>query len=201
MTRRLFRILVTIPALIGVIWLIVTFTPVLKWWIAPLSRPWDDAKGDILIVLGSEVHDDGMVGYRSYLRALHAARVYRMRGFHEIVVTGGRGVAQGIRTYLIGSGIPVENIVTEDRALSTRENAVFTAGMISSQPGRKVLLTSDIHTYRAWRTFRKAGLDVLTSPAPDAGKRFNSRLERWGLFIELSVETTKIAWYRFRGWI
>jgi uncharacterized SAM-binding protein YcdF (DUF218 family) len=193
------RFLIAVPALIGVMWLIVTFTPVLGWWIAPLSRPWDDAPGDMLIVLGSEVHADGMVGYRSYLRALHAARVYRTRGFHDIVATGGNGIAQGIRTYLIGSGVPAEHVLTEDKALSTRENALFTARMISSWPGRKVLLTSDIHTYRAWRTFRKAGLDVRTSPAPDAGKRFNTRLDRWNLFLELCVETTKIGWYRLRG--
>jgi uncharacterized SAM-binding protein YcdF (DUF218 family) len=182
-------------------WLIVTFTPVLAFWIAPLSRPWDDAPGDILIVLGSEVHDDGMVGYRSYLRALHAARMYHLHGFHDVVVTGGHGIAQGIRTYLIGSGVPAEHILTEDKALSTRENALFTARMISSRPGRKVLLTSDIHMYRAWRAFRKAGLDVRTSPAPDAGKRFNTRLERWNLFLELGLETVKIGWYRWRDWI
>ena len=195
------RLVVAVPALIGAVWLIVTFTPVLGWWIAPLSRPWDDAPGEILIVLGSEVHGDGMVGYHSYVRALHAARMYRMRGFHEVVVTGGKGIAQGIRTYLIGSGVPAEHILTEDKALSTRENALFTVRMISSLPGRKVLLTSDIHTYRAWRAFRKAGLDVRTSPAPDAGKRFNTPLDRWNIFLELCLETTKLGWYRLRGWI
>ncbi len=195
------RRLLAIPAAIGVLWLVVTFTPVLAWWIAPLSRPWDDAAGDTLIVLGSEVHEDGMVGYRSYLRALHAARVYRERGFKKVVVTGGNGIAQGIRTYLIGSGVPAERVITEDQAMSTRQNALFTARMISLWPGRKVLLTSDIHTFRAWRTFRKAGLDVRTSPAPDAGKRIHTRLDRWNVFLDLCAESTKIGWYWLHGWI
>jgi len=72
---------------------------------------------------------------------------------------------------------------------------------LRNTPGRKVLLTSDYHTFRAWRAFRKAGLNVQPRPFPDAGKRFNDWRQRWPIFLQLAGETGKILYYRARGWI
>ena len=64
-----------------------------------------------------------------------------------------------------------------------------------------MLLTSDFHMYRAQRTFKKAGLDVLPRPFPDVRKRATSLLGRWEAFLDLTYETAKIVGYYVRGWI
>ena len=89
----------------------------------------------------------------------------------------------------------------EGRSGSTRENALFTAGLLAADGRKKVLMTSDYHMFRAVRAFRKAGLDVRTIPVPDAGKRWNSYAMRWPVFIGLFVETAKICVYAVRGWM
>jgi uncharacterized SAM-binding protein YcdF (DUF218 family) len=67
--------------------------------------------------------------------------------------------------------------------------------------GKKVLLTSDFHIYRALRVFRKLGIDVTSMPAPDllhSTEHWNGRLPA---FEAMLVESTKIAYYALRGWI
>jgi uncharacterized SAM-binding protein YcdF (DUF218 family) len=194
------RLLLAAACVIGATWMIVTLTPALKWWLRPLSQPWDDARGDTLIILGAGAHEDGSVDYHSYLRALHAVQLLRVNGFQRIFVTG-VGAAPAIRTYLIHAGVSPDRITVDTTARSTRENAEAARRAVGDAPGTKVLLTSDYHTFRAWRVFRKAGMNLKTSPAPDAGKRVNSWSERSTVFLDLCVETCKIVYYKLRGWM
>jgi hypothetical protein len=55
--------------------------------------------------------------------------------------------------------------------------------------------------FRAYRAFRKAGIDVQPCPFPDALKQSTSRANRWAVFLGLCIETSKIAYYFARGWI
>jgi uncharacterized SAM-binding protein YcdF (DUF218 family) len=68
-------------------------------------------------------------------------------------------------------------------------------------PGKKVLLTSDYHMFRAFRAFRKTGLQVEPRPFPDAYKRINKWNLRWPVFLDLCLEASKTGYYRMRGWI
>jgi uncharacterized SAM-binding protein YcdF (DUF218 family) len=97
--------------------------------------------------------------------------------------------------------VPESAILAEPRATSTRENALYTKELLQGGGGRLVLLTSDYHSYRATRTFRKVGLNVTTRPVPDVGKRATRVLNRWPGFVELCVETVKIGYYKMRGWM
>ena len=74
---------------VGLMLLVVTFTPLDFWWATRLAGPWNAPKGDVLIVLGGSVLDDGTIGESSYWRAVYAARAWREAAFKEIVVTGG----------------------------------------------------------------------------------------------------------------
>ena len=168
-------------------------------------RPWNDPKGDILIVLGADVQSDGTLGPESYWRAVYAARAWREGGIQKVVVSGGASngysIAAPIRDFLVCQGVPAPAIATENRATSTRENALYVRDLLSGAPGRKVLLTSDYHMFRAARCFRKVGMDVAPRPFPDALKRINSWTARWDVFLTLSEETVKIVYYRLHGWI
>jgi uncharacterized SAM-binding protein YcdF (DUF218 family) len=92
-------------------------------------------------------------------------------------------------------------MIVESNSRTTRENALDCAKLVASDPGRKVLLTSDFHMFRAVRCFRKVGLKVEPRPIPDAGKRASGFAMRWSAFLDLTVETTKIGYYFVRGWI
>jgi uncharacterized SAM-binding protein YcdF (DUF218 family) len=191
-------------AALGFLMVIVTFTPLDYWWATALAGPWNDPRGDILIVLAGSMGGEGIIGESSYLRAEYALLAYKPGGFHAIVISGGGkpvAVAIAMRNFLIGEGVPPSAILTEDASMSTRQSAILTTQLVKDRPGKKVLLTSDYHMFRAHRVFRKAGLDVLPLPIPDARKRASNWKGRWPVFLTLTEETTKIVYYFLRGWL
>jgi uncharacterized SAM-binding protein YcdF (DUF218 family) len=106
-----------------------------------------------------------------------------------------------MRDFLVCQGVPADRFMVEDGATSTHENALYVRNLLAKSQGRKVLLTSDYHMYRAQRAFAKTGLATLPHPFPDAIKRSASRAERWPIFFELCSEAAKSAYYYLRGWI
>lgn len=199
--RRLARALWNSLALFGVVWAVVTFTPLTRWMGAQLMGPWNAQTGDVLVILGADTPSDGQIGLASYWRAFYAVQAWQNGSFNAVVVSGGTGIADSIAEYLRCSGVPAERITLERKSQSTRENALFTAPVLSKFAGRKVLLTTDYHVFRSVRSFRRAGVDVISVPVPYALKRSNSLGDRWPLFIELLIELAKIGVYWFRGWI
>jgi uncharacterized SAM-binding protein YcdF (DUF218 family) len=200
------RLLQRVLAAFGLLILIVSFTPLARILVRFAAGPWNDPKGDILIVLGGDMVGDAL-GVDSYWRCLYAARVWREGGFKQVVVVGGivspnvPTLADRMRDFLICHGVPAGDILAEDRSSSTRENALNTAQLLESAPGRKVLLTSDLHMFRASRVFRKIGFDVAPRPIPDCLKRTESVVYRYGVFVEIVREVAKTGYYWARGWI
>jgi uncharacterized SAM-binding protein YcdF (DUF218 family) len=192
-------------ALLGLAIVIVVITPLDSWWAGELAGRWDDPAGDILIVLGGSVLDDGQIGGSSYWRCMYGAIAYREGGFKQVIITGGGHdavpIAESMKHFLIFLGVPVSVIEVESHAMSTRENALFVKRMIAGRTGRKVLLTSDYHMFRAYRVFEKAGIDVQPRPYPDVRKRAGSWRGRVPAFIDLLEESVKIVYYRAHGWI
>lgn len=203
--RRWLRWPVRLAAAIGFLWVVVTFTPLVFWWGTALAGPWDDPKGETLVVLAGSSMGADIMGASTYWRCVYALLVYREGGVRQIIASGGgeagRPVAEIMRDYLEGHGVPRGTVFVEPRARSTRESALFLRPMLQRLAGRVVLLTSDYHMFRATRTFRKAGVGLLPRPFPDARKRASSWNGRWDAFQDLIVETTKIGYYFLRGWI
>jgi uncharacterized SAM-binding protein YcdF (DUF218 family) len=186
-------------ASIGLIAVLATVTPIDSWWAHAYSGPIEQPKGDVLILLSAAADDHGLISFSSYWRARYALLAWQTGGFQKIVITGGGG--PGILDYLVAEGVPREAIVAEWRSNSTHENGINTAQLVASMPGKKVLLTSDFHMYRAIRVFRKLGIEVTPMPIPDVLKstqRWNGRLPA---FETLVLESAKIVDYKFRGWI
>lgn len=203
--RRAVRYVTRVLAAIGFLYVLVSATPIDRWWIRFLAGPWNDPKGDVLIVLGGDTVRD-VIGASSYWRSVYAVRVWRDGGFSTVIVSGGPGggelaISERMRGYMVSQGVPAAAIRVETASASTRENALFSKPLIESLPGRKILLTSDYHMFRAYRTFRKAGIDVEPRPLPDALKQVSSWATRWSVFVNLCTETVKIAYYFARGWI
>lgn len=209
MMRRIFlvtwRLFQRGSVALALLLLVVYWTPLVPWYASKLMGPWNDAEGDILIVLSAEVQPDDVIGPTSYWRTVYAARVLRTGQFHTIVFSGGPGggsqsMARTMADF-VACYVKPPRVLLEEQSTSTRENALFTARLLEKEPGKKVLLTSDLHTFRAARAFQAAGLQVETRPVPDILKMANLRSQRWTCFLGLSVETAKIVYYWSRGWI
>ena len=185
---------------IGLIFAAVTFTPVLTPWITLLRSPWSEARGDVLIVLGGDSTSGLILGQSSYWRAVYGVYEWRAGGVKRIVLSGAGGIAESMRDFMVAHHVPADIIRLETESHTTRDQAILVSRMLRDTPGNKVLLTSDYHSLRAYGAFRKSGLDVIPRPLPDAGKRIGTLRMRWDVFVELSRETVKLAWYRFRGW-
>jgi uncharacterized SAM-binding protein YcdF (DUF218 family) len=199
------RIAIRFLASLGALVLLVCATPLASWWATRLAGPWDDPKGDVLIVLGGSLLDPGLMGTNSYWRSVYALRAWQGGGFHDIFITGGSDPRSPISTliadFLKSQGVAAAAIHVETRSNSTHENAIYSKPLLDRIPGTKVLLTSDYHMYRAHRVFEKAGIHVLPRPFPDARKRGSSWIGRWPAFYDVSLETLKIVYYRWKNWI
>ena len=203
--RRAARWIVHALAAIGFLFVLVTVTPIDDWWIKWLAGPWNNPKGDVLVVLGSDAVED-VIGWSSYWRSVYAVRAWREGGFREVVVTAGSmngevPAAERMRDFMASQGIPASAIRVEGAAQSTRENALKSKVLLDNLSGRRVLLTSDYHMFRAHRVFRKAGIVIEPRPIPDALKQTGWLRNRWPVFLGLCVETGKIGYYFVRGWL
>jgi uncharacterized SAM-binding protein YcdF (DUF218 family) len=192
-----------------VAYLLVTFTPFVSWYASQLAQPWADARGDVLVVLSGPSPNVGvgnvpgnvpMMDPGTYWRCFMAVLYDREHPYSRIVVSG-KDAAAGMRDFLVFNGIPAERIRLEENATNTRENAVFTGRLLAGTPGRIVLLTSDIHMFRARRCFAKEGVAVAASAVPDVIKRAQDYGARAQLFLSEVRETGAIVYYWCRGWI
>jgi uncharacterized SAM-binding protein YcdF (DUF218 family) len=197
---RLYRTAVKVLAAIGLLFLLVTFSPFVSWYATKLARPWSDYQGDVLVVLSAAGPNVGMMDASTYWRCFMAVLYYRERPYEQIIVSG-KGSAPGMRDFFVFNGIPADRIRVENQAASTHENAEFTARMLTGVTGRIVLLTSDSHMFRARRCFAKEGVSVAASAVPDVVKRAADYSARPQLFIGELRETASIAYYWCRGWI
>jgi len=194
-------------AALGLWMVLVTVTPLTSWTALRLAGPWTNPHGDVLVVLAGSSLTDGVLGLSSYWRGLYASMVYREGGFHRVLITGGGEVFSSVpvsycmQKLMVVLGVPAEAISIETTSSNTHENAVLSVPILKSMPGRKVLLTSDYHMYRARRAFSKAGIEMPGWPYPDAGKRAASWNGRWSAFLDEAVELGKILYYKLNNWL
>ena len=192
--------------MLGLTVVLETYTPFVGWWAVQLAGPWTDARGDVIIVLTGDILSNGSIGETSYWRSAYTIMAWREGGWRQVIVSGGGGgaslpVGEAMKIFLESGGIPPGAILAESQSLSTRESALNLARILPQTPGRKILLTSDYHMFRAIRALRKAGVMVIPRPIPDAAKRAGSWNLRWEVFQDLLIETSKIVYYWGRGWI
>jgi uncharacterized SAM-binding protein YcdF (DUF218 family) len=190
-------------ACIGAMQLLVTFTPVLSPWITWLTgNRWDKPTGDILIVLGGDgVNAGGSLGQSTYWRCVYTVDIWRTARFRTLIVSGDETTVRTMADYMASQGIPLSAIKLEMNSGNTYENVVNSVRMVRGAESRFAILSSDIQMRRAYACFRKLGMRPLCIPAPDASKRFNSPLARWTVFMEVCVETAKLARYKLLGYV
>ena len=165
------RWLVRCAATLGFVVLLITLTPLVELWARFLAGNQWDGKGNVLIVLSGSALDQGILGENTYGRCVYTVMAFQEGGIDHIVLTGtgskGVSTAALMKDFLIAHKIPPSKIIVEGDSTTTLENARNVAPIVAALDGQKVLLTSDLHMYRAIKVFQKAGISVRPRPFPD----------------------------------
>lgn len=191
-------------AVFGLTMAVILFTPATVWWAQRLASPWQDARGEVLVVMAGSQLSNGLMGESSYWRAAYAVLAYREGWVRRMIVSGGSEsglppIAGEMKRYIVAGGVPAEAVAEDAEAIGTLDSARRVSSLLRGESRKAVVLTSDYHVYRTRRMFERAGLPVAVRPVPDAGKRGSNVSGRWAAFCDLSVETAKIVYYTARG--
>lgn len=136
-------------------------------------------------------------------RALSAARLCRKYGL-PVIVTGGSpfsrvSEALVIKEYLVGLGVPRDNIFAEELSRDTRENALFSKKICDEKGYKKVaIVTSAYHMRRAIRNFEQAGFRDAV-PYPAGYKTALSPKYYYVDFLPGTGENLRIAMHEYLG--
>ncbi|MGH7839380.1 MAG: hypothetical protein ACREQC_16360, partial [Candidatus Binataceae bacterium] len=107
---RLFQWVRVVLMGLGLLLLIVTFTPLTAWWTQLLEGPWTEARGDVLVVLTGSILGNGILGESSYWRSVYTVIAWQEGGWREVLVSGGGAgrveTADGMRIFLEAGGVP-----------------------------------------------------------------------------------------------
>ncbi|NUR94537.1 MAG: DUF218 domain-containing protein [Kribbellaceae bacterium] len=143
------------------------------------SRVRSSRKVDFVVVLGS-----GLIGSR--VPPLLASRLDRAKQVYEralrkgrsprIVTSGGQGPGEDVpeshamAAYLVGRGVPEDQIIREDKSTNTWENLTFSRDlMVELRPEyRCLIVTNNFHAFRAALTARKARVNGQVVGSPTA---------------------------------
>ena len=148
-------------------------------------------------------------------RILESVRVYRTSTKAWIISSGGPVSARAgaptsaglMKDELLQLGVPAAQILLEARSLTTHDEAVLVAPMLRDlHPDRVVVVTSEIHMWRALGAFRASGVEATPAIARDPYLPFNG--SEWllptaqGLKLTRGVvhEAVGVGYYFARGW-
>ena len=140
-----------------------------------VQRDGEKVEADAVIVLGAAVHGDRITWVLE--NRLNTALDFLNAHPEAIcVVSGGQGPGESVtegsamKKYLLSQGLAPERIFAEERATNTPENFAYSMEILKDvlpEDARVAFVTTDFHVFRAERTAKKRGFDVIGIPAPD----------------------------------
>ena len=151
---------------------------------------------DVGIVLGGfsnfdiDAIDDRLNFNQAVNRLTDAVVLYKKGLVKKLLITGGDGnligrkspEAEKTEPFLLQMGVRQEDILLENAARNTHENAVFTKQLLDSQRltnAKLLLITSASHMPRSIGCFKKVGLDITPFPAHFIGEKSNWKTSHW----------------------
>lgn len=153
-------------------------------------------------------------------RATHAVQLYKLGKIEKILITGGQGLnplnpnteAELLRDFMLIAGVEADDILIENQAKNTRQNALFANEVLEAtgypKDEKQLLITSAFHMHRSKGCFDKVGiltdtypvdyyghaskfnLPSLLYPSPDALMTWHRLFKEW-----IGITTYKIAGY------
>jgi uncharacterized SAM-binding protein YcdF (DUF218 family) len=195
-----------------------------SWWEEPVI-PVAELTGvyDVGVIMGGFTDAAKEPRDRVYLtsavdRMMHAVQLYRMGKVKKLLPSGGSGIpgftaaleGEMIRNAMLQCMVNPEDILVENRARNTRENAVFSAEIIQKnfRNPRVLVFTSAFHCRRTRASFEKAGIraDVFpvdfkfNDPSFNAEKFLIPSDSAWPLWSNLIHEIAGYMMYKMMGY-
>ena len=141
-------------------------------------------------------------GPESEHRTVQGILLYR-QGLAPLVVFSDSPSEVHIRMELAQSlGLPLEAILIESAARTTREEAVRIGALLRVRGIHKILLVTDaLSMWRAEGLFRRAGFDVLPAPSTSTGGSIGPPQDQLGFTLLIAEETTARLYYWLIGYL
>ena len=134
-------------------------------------------QGDVIIMLGGgATKDTSNLGEQGNLCAVPAARLLTAAELYNqlhvpVLVSGGQVYADSgpeaviAHRELVRLGVPEDMILTEPNSLNTRQNAMYSCGILREKGlEHPILVTSAFHMERSVLNFAKEGFQVVPCP-------------------------------------
>jgi uncharacterized SAM-binding protein YcdF (DUF218 family) len=159
-----------------------------------------EGSAEAAVVLGAQVLRGGRPSGTLQARARHAARLYAEGEVALVIPTGGVGEyppseAEVAARVLREAGVPEEDVLPEEEALSTRDSARSVAEVASERGIQNLVLVTDpLHCVRSVGAFRAEGFEAWTSPVYSSPMWHKPWMRRGQLFREVVA----VVWYRIR---
>lgn len=200
------RALAAAALALGLLWVIVAFTPVSAWFAQGLVRREMAEPADAVFVSFAGLRPGAQRVAEAQNRALHGVELLARGKAPRIVVVESSllpGVAM-VRDMM--ARLAVEgDVVVAGQGDTTREEALA-VGLLAREKAWKILLvvTSPIHSLRACRALEKQGSTVVSVPSTDSRfqvDELNTSAERLAAFGSVIHERLGIWIYARRGWL
>ncbi len=202
--RRLVKIL-------GVCFLtyFLLFRSPLIWFLAsPLKISQAPQQADVIVVFGGGVGEGGSPGKSTIERARYAAELYKNGYARHIVFSSGYiykyNDAENMKLIALSADVSEQDIILEQKANSTYENAKFTAEILDDHNWDTILLVSSPYNMRrASLVFRKLDKDLKVIYTPVIGPQFYVRDRKVKLeqIKAIAHEYLGIIYYWWKGYV
>lgn len=174
----------------------------------------------IVVLSGSLQRDDDSgehvrVGPDTFYRCYHAAHLYQKAGHCRMLLTGGKvdssgpepSLAKVMQGFVIELGVAPSDVVLEEQAKTTHENASFSKDLLDQSDGGRVFLITDAaHMRRAVYSFEAQGVSVIPAPCNYRSRWFvlgpDDFFPSTKGIVEVNYaahEWQGLAWYRLRS--
>jgi uncharacterized SAM-binding protein YcdF (DUF218 family) len=154
---------------------------------------------DAIAVFGAAEYD-GRPSPVLRARLDHALALYREKIAPLVITLGGgdptdRHSEGGVgHDYLLAHGVPDSAIIAETESSNTEESAKRLAVIARANNLRNIVVVSDgTHLFRVHALCESMGLNVFTSPRPEA-----RGLSAWDAFQRMMHEILSYTWWRLR---
>jgi uncharacterized SAM-binding protein YcdF (DUF218 family) len=190
-------------------------------WRYPPRAPGPTSAQAIVVLSAGALHADAVrirdeLTEPSLVRCLQAAEVYHHQEPRlPVLVTGGnldrhargRPDADLMRDFLVTLGVGPADLIVENAARSTYENALESRKLLERRGIREIILVTDAsHMLRAVRCFRKQGIAATPSACRHRATEFRWSLAQFlpspgaaGSCLDTAHEWLGLAWYLMRG--
>jgi len=202
------RLVSAMTAALGVLWLLVAFTPLAGWLAHGLVRRDPPAPADAVFVTASTIHPTGELTSNAMSRLLHGLELVAEHQAPALVLSDLKrpyaSYAGAAKPLLDHFGIVTELLIAGPNG-NTRDEALSLARICRERGWQRVIVvTSPYHSRRACGAVEHEGLSVVCSPSVETNynlQGLDRSDERRRAFSAAIHERIGLWLYGWKGWL